>query len=68
MPRSDEPEAPKSTPESEPPSRLRALVALLLLLALVAGGWALSRHLAQVAKTEECLMAGRRNCAPVAAP
>ena len=56
------------TPPDPPPSRPRALLALLLLCALVAGGWALSRHLAQVAKTEDCLMAGRRNCAPIAAP
>jgi len=52
----------------EPPSRPRALAALLLLLALVAGGWLLARHLHEVARTEECLMAGRRNCAPIAAP
>jgi len=66
MPRTDEPDAAKSTPESDPPpSRPRALLALLLLLALVAGGWLLARHLARVADTEDCLMAGRRNCAPV---
>lgn len=56
------------TEHDPPPSRLRALLALLLLLGLIAGGWALSRHLAQVAKTEDCLMAGRRNCAPIPAP
>lgn len=49
------------------PSRARTLAALLLLLALVAGGFVLARRLAEVAKTEECLMAGRRNCAPVRA-
>lgn len=54
---------------SPPPSRARALVALVMLLALVAGGWVLARHLSGVAKTEDCLMAGRRNCAPInAAP
>ena len=51
--------------EPPPPSRLRALVALALLLVLVAGGYVLARHLAGVAKTEDCLMAGRRNCAPI---
>lgn len=56
------------TDEDPPPSRTRALVALLLLLALVAGGWLLSRHLSQVASTEDCLMAGRRNCAPIRTP
>jgi hypothetical protein len=44
-----------------PPSRARALAALLLLLVLVAGGFVLARHLAAVGRTEECLMAGRRN-------
>jgi hypothetical protein len=53
------------TAEEPPPSRTRALVALLLLLALVGGGWLLAQHLAQVARTEDCLMAGRRNCAPI---
>lgn len=53
------------TDQAPPPSPWRALAALLLLLALVAGGWLLSRQLSQVAKTEDCLMAGRRNCAPV---
>lgn len=62
------PGEPAMTTEDPPPSRPRALLALLLLLALVAGGWVLARHLAQVAKTEDCLMAGRRNCAPIQAP
>jgi hypothetical protein len=53
------------TAEEPPPSRSRALLALLLLLVLVAGGWLLARHLTQVARTEDCLMAGRRNCAPI---
>ena len=51
--------------EPPPPSRGRALVALVLLLALVAGGFVLARQLASVAKTEDCLMAGRRNCMPI---
>ena len=48
-----------------PPSRAGALAALVLLLVLVAGGSVLARHLASVTKTEDCLMAGRRNCAPI---
>lgn len=58
----------RMTEEEPPPSRARALLALVLLLALVAGGWALAHHLAQVARTEDCLMAGRRNCAPIQPP
>ena len=56
---------PLPPPEDDPPpSRRRALVALLLLVALVGGGWLLARHLASVSRTEDCLMAGRRNCGP----
>ena len=54
-----------SNEEPPPPSRARALAALVLLVALVAGGYVLARHLASVAKTEDCLMAGRRNCLPI---
>ncbi len=53
------------TEEDPPPSRARALAALLLLAVLVVGGWLLARHLASMADTEDCLMAGRRNCAPI---
>ncbi len=53
------------TDEDPPPSRARALAALVLLAVLVAGGWLLARQLASVAGTEDCLMAGRRNCAPI---
>ncbi|HEY0421354.1 MAG TPA: hypothetical protein VGC80_17695 [Acetobacteraceae bacterium] len=48
-----------------PPSRTGALVAIAFILALVAGGYLLTRHLATISKTEDCLLAGRRNCAPV---
>ncbi len=54
-----------SAEEPPPPSRGRALVALVLLLVLVAGGYVLARHLAEVARVEDCMMAGRRNCVPL---
>ena len=57
--------APLTEDDPPPPSRARALAALVLLLVLVAGGYVLARHLASVTKTEDCLMAGRRNCAPI---
>lgn len=47
-----------------PPSRGRALAALLALLVLVGLGVLLARHLAGVGRVEDCLMAGRRNCGP----
>ncbi len=55
---------PLPPPHDPPPSRGRALIALLLILLLIGGGWLLSRHLAAVSRTEDCLMAGRRNCGP----
>ena len=57
--------APVNEEEPPPPSRARALAALVLLVLLIAGGYVLARHLASVTKTEDCLMAGRRNCAPI---
>ena len=53
--------APVNEEEPPPPSRARALAALVLLVLLIAGGYVLARHLASVTKTEDCLMAGRRN-------
>ncbi len=46
----------------EPPSRLPALLAMVFIAILVAGGFYLSRYLAAVGRTEDCMMAGRRAC------
>lgn len=51
--------------DDPPPSRARALAALAVLAVLVLGGFWLSRQLASVSRTEDCVMAGRRNCAPI---
>ena len=53
---------------SEPPDRrFAALAALAFILALVVGGLWLQQHMRANGLLEDCLMAGRRNCAPVPA-
>jgi hypothetical protein len=53
-----------------PAARSRAVgpfgwVALLICLALVLGGWFVVRQLQADAKMQDCVMSGRKNCAPV---
>jgi hypothetical protein len=38
---------------------------LLLLLTLVVGGWFLVRQLQEDSKLQDCVMSGRKNCAPI---
>ncbi len=55
----------ESTPEEER-ARVRSNVAALILAAiLVAAGWLLVQKLGDASRTQDCLMSGRRNCAPV---
>jgi hypothetical protein len=49
----------------EPPSRLSGLLAIVFIVALVTGGFLLSRYLAGVGRMEDCMMAGRRACGEV---
>ena len=39
--------------------------ALLVLAALVVGGWFLVRQLQADSKMQDCVMSGRKNCAPI---
>ena len=50
--------------EPEGPSR-GALIAVLVIVALVAGGYWLSQHIRAANRVQDCVMAGRTNCAPV---
>ena len=43
-----------------------ALIALLVIALLVAGGLWLAHTLHDVGRLQDCVMAGRSNCAPVA--
>ena len=54
--------------EPEPESRRGAVIGLIVLLALVVAGYFLMTALRQNANLEDCLMAGRRNCAPIEVP
>jgi hypothetical protein len=43
-------------------------VALLVVITLAVGGWFLVRQLQADSKLQDCVMSGRKNCAPVDAP
>jgi hypothetical protein len=60
-----------SDPHPEPPerdSRRPAVLGLLVVLALVVAAYFLMVALRNNAKLEDCLMSGRKNCAPIEAP
>ncbi|MBN9508266.1 MAG: hypothetical protein J0I21_04015 [Alphaproteobacteria bacterium] len=59
-------EQPDDTEEAAGPRR-GALIALVVIAALVAGGLWLSHTLRGVGQVQDCVMAGRSNCAPVQA-
>ena len=52
----------------EPDSRRPAVIGLLVVLALVVAGYFLMTALRNNAKFEDCLMSGRKNCAPIEVP
>lgn len=53
------------TTDTDQPSRRGALIAMVLIAAALVGGYALTRKLSSNAASEDCLMAGRKNCAPI---
>ena len=52
----------------EPESRRPAVIGLIVVLALVVAGYFLMTALRENASLEDCLMSGRRNCAPIEVP
>ena len=48
--------------------RTAALMGFIVILVLAIAGVVLVRELGKKSKLEDCLMAGRRNCAPIEAP
>jgi hypothetical protein len=47
------------------PSRRGPLAAMVLIAVLLFGGLWLQRHLRENSILQDCVMAGRKNCAPV---
>lgn len=55
--------------DSEPTLSPQAILVILVAIALVCvGGYFLLMKLIDVSRQEDCLLAGRRNCAPIEAP
>jgi hypothetical protein len=52
----------------EPDSRRPAVIGLVVVLALVVAAYFLVTALRENANLEDCLMSGRKNCAPIEAP
>jgi hypothetical protein len=48
--------------------RSAALIGLIIILALAIAGVVLVRELRERSRIEDCLMAGRTNCAPIEVP
>lgn len=55
-------------PNGDNQSRRGPLIALGVVVFLFVIGWWLAHELYQSGKLEDCLMAGRSNCAPVETP
>ena len=45
-----------------------AVVALIVVVLLVAGGLWLVQHIRADSRLQDCVMSGRSNCAPIAVP
>jgi hypothetical protein len=54
--------------DEEAARRTAALMGFIVILVLAIAGVLLVRELRSNANLEDCLMAGRRNCAPIEAP
>jgi hypothetical protein len=50
--------------EDEPQSPFNAF-AIVMLIILVVGGWFLIQWLTSTSKLQDCVMSGRKNCAPI---
>jgi hypothetical protein len=57
--------SPSEAPPARPRSRLGPILGLVALVVLVGGGWLLVRQMIADSKLQDCVMSGRKNCAPV---
>jgi len=62
------PPAARGDPDAERARSRANLVALAVVAVLVLAAWLLVQKLGQTSRTEDCLMSGRTNCAPIAVP
>jgi hypothetical protein len=62
--RSDGEESQASRSSAEP-ERSRPIVLLLAFVVLAGMGWFLIQNLTRSSKEQDCMMAGRKNCAPI---
>ena len=46
----------------DPGSRRNALIAMIVVAMIIAAGWFIGDILAGVARIQDCVMSGRRNC------
>ncbi|MDA8048536.1 MAG: hypothetical protein M0002_00725 [Rhodospirillales bacterium] len=67
MPRG-EPDLPVPDGREPDGSRRTALLALVVIVVLVAGGLFLWGALSHMAAIQDCVASGRTNCAPIATP
>ena len=56
---------PDDDQPDDAPNRRGALAALIVVAVIIAGGIWLSRTLHSTGRIQDCVMAGRNNCAPV---
>src|SRR5437588_452499 len=59
---------PSAADRNDADRRTSALMGFIVILLLAIAGIILVRELAKNAKLEDCLMSGRRNCAPIEVP
>ncbi len=52
-------------PSQDGPMGRGPLVALVVIVVLVVGGYLLAQHIRAANRVQDCVMAGRTNCAPV---
>jgi hypothetical protein len=58
-------EPPERPGNEGAPQRRGALIAIVVILLLAVAGWWISARLRQAGTIQDCVMQGRRNCAPV---
>ena len=62
------PEPPNDRHDGEPDPRRAALLGLVVIAILVVAALYLVQALHRKSRLEDCLMSGRRNCAPIETP